>query len=318
VEDDGCALGFDSGTDTVNEYDYSGPDGLASTAETAVQACACSTIYFGRLGPPPANANRAPGALLASLRWPVEKTPTHGLPGTGRHKGSISGGKMSRASERPEWRSRMIANRVVAAAVVAIGMGAGWRSASGQNVFQQEQDRIQNSALHQAAVAAGGILKLAKKPNPANLYPDLASLMKASDEVLVVHMVSNAGTLAPSGSGAITVHQALVIQSIKLGIPNQTIWISVPVGTVIFDHNTRATASYQGFMPPSDGDRHVVFVRHPRGQEQNGVQGAFLLNDQDQVEPAFREDALWRTYWHVSTENFLNTLTALAAAQGPH
>jgi hypothetical protein len=206
-------------------------------------------------------------------------------------------------------------------------MGAGWRSASGQNVFQQEQERIQNSPLHQAAVGAGGILKLAKKPNPANLYPDLASLMKASDEVLIVHMVSNAGTLAPSGSDAITVHQALIIQSIKLGIPNQTIWISVPVGTVIFDHNTRATASYQGFMPPSDGDRHVVFVRHPRGQEQtvlpglrltgDGVQGAFLLTDQDQVEPAFREDGLWRTYWHVSTESFLNTLTALAAAQGP-
>jgi hypothetical protein len=208
----------------------------------------------------------------------------------------------------------MIAKNVVAAAIFAIGIGAGWRSASGQNVFQQEQDRIQNSALHQAAVAAGGILKLAKKPNPANLYPDLASLMKASDEVLIVHIVSNAGTLAPSGSDAITVHQALIIQSIKLGIPNQTIWISVPVGTVIFDHSTRATASYQGFMPPADGDRHVVFLRHPRGQEQ----GAFLLNDQDQVEPAFREDALWRTYWHVSTESFLNTLAALAAAQGPH
>ena len=73
MEDDGCALGFDSGTDTVNEYDYSGPDGLASTAETVVKACACSTIYFGRLGPPPANASRAPGVLLASLRRPQER-----------------------------------------------------------------------------------------------------------------------------------------------------------------------------------------------------------------------------------------------------
>jgi hypothetical protein len=73
VEDDGCALGFDSCTNTVNEYDYSCPDGLASTAETVVQACACSTIYFGRLGPPPANASRTPGMLIASSRWPIER-----------------------------------------------------------------------------------------------------------------------------------------------------------------------------------------------------------------------------------------------------
>jgi hypothetical protein len=212
--------------------------------------------------------------------------------------------------------------RAAVAALLGTGFAGGVSRA--QDARQLEQQRRLASPLYQQASAAGGQMKATNIVAPGDQYADLPSLMRASDEVLLVNVASGFGELSPSGNSVFTLYTLQVMQAWK-GPASKTVYLSVPDGWLAFDANTRAHASWRNFRPLQKGARYVVFLRYARGAEKQetpgrrltggGIQGAFELTDQDQVEPMFREDGVWRPLWHLPATAFMKQLDALAASQ---
>ena len=190
--------------------------------------------------------------------------------------------------------------------------------------LSKERNRRLTSALYQEAKAAGGKLYKVIQANPANLYGDLPALTRASDEILLVHIVRSGGQLSPSGTHPIRTYHAQVIQCLKGNVANNIVWFSTLAGMVQFDSTTAAAASIGNFMAPADGGRYLLFLRYSRGQEDqltparrlagDGVQGAFELND-EVIEPSYRGDALVRPYWHMAVPTFLGQVQGLVKSQ---
>ncbi len=193
-----------------------------------------------------------------------------------------------------------------------------------QKKMQERQDRLQASPLHQRARAAGGNLQTTRKALPANLYGDLASLMKASDEVLFVQIIRNGCTLSPSGEDPITMYTAFILRKWK-GHSLDTITFSVPTGSVAFDRNTFASTAAPGFKTLLNGGRYVLFLRFARGEETkltpalrltgDALQGAFEVEN-GRVQPVFFPDLLYKKYRNAAVLGFLDEIKSLAVAQG--
>jgi hypothetical protein len=191
----------------------------------------------------------------------------------------------------------------MALTATASAIGEPWQAASGTGAqrltFPEYRKKLEESPLHRRAIAAGGNLHEVREVAPEKLYPDLASLAKASDGVFLVHIIRNSCTVSPSGNDVITLYKALVLHDWKgmhlgRGIPHSygtTLDFSVPGGLVGFDDKTRASLSIRGFKPLQDGGRYVVFLRFARGEERQvtpalrlageSVQGAFGLENEE-------------------------------------
>jgi hypothetical protein len=158
--------------------------------------------------------------------------------------------------------------------------------------------------------------------NSAKLLKDLASLVAESDDIVIVHINRATAKPSPSRDGPITVYEATEIRGIKGGLPR--IRFIVPVGTALSDNLAPVSVAYEGFTPLAEGKRYVVFLQMSRTTEPDrvmhfrltgdAIQGAFELND-ELIEPAFRADALWRLYWHMSVLEFLDKVEALVISQ---
>ncbi len=175
--------------------------------------------------------------------------------------------------------------------------------------------------------------------NPAKLYPDLASLYKASEAVLLVHVNRNGCKLSPSGNDVITEYNATVILDFYGGPAwgengGATARFTIPSGMVAFDQDARAAVSVRNFSPLMNGKRYLVFLRSAAGDDGrfdpgfrltgDGVQGAFEVTDEI-VAPNFHGDALWQKYRGASVatlvgdvRSFTHAAIADAAAGRPH
>ncbi len=150
--------------------------------------------------------------------------------------------------------------------------------------------RIQASPLHQRVKAAGGKYAGVRLIPSASLHPDLAALMKVSEDVVLIHVVRNSCQLSTSGEDIVTMYDAQVIKTYKgSSSPGTTIWFSIPVGGFHFGEAGRATVSSPGFNMLENGGRYLVFLRFARGNEEkvtaarrlsggDGLQGAFELD----------------------------------------
>lgn len=182
---------------------------------------------------------------------------------------------------------------------------------------------IQESALHQQTIAAGGTLHRIRRTEPAKLAGDLQSLVKQSDEIVLVQIARNSCQVSPSGEEPITMYQAGVIRRWK-GFGSDSIVFSVPFGMVVFDRDTRADASIPGFQPPRNGHRYVLFLRFSYGDERqlapalrlvgDSVQGAFEVSDET-INPAFHLDSLDQKYMGVPVPQFLKEVQSAVDAQ---
>jgi hypothetical protein len=85
--------------------------------------------------------------------------------------------------------------------------------------------------------------------------------MKASDEVVLVHILQNRCHVSPDGATAITSYRALVLRQWKGHGSESTIWFSVPSGAIRFADGAVASTTGQEFRPLANGMRYVVFLR---------------------------------------------------------
>lgn len=198
--------------------------------------------------------------------------------------------------------------------------GSALAQESPDSMIREYRDRLQASALKQAALDAGGDLKKTRVVSAAKLLPSLKALFDASDRVVIAQIVRSDCQLAPSGVDAITMYGALVLRNMKGSRLGQVLDFSVPVGMVAFDRTTRASVSVPGFRPMRNGGRYVLFLRWSEQEEKQttpalrlageGVQGAFELDDET-VMPAFTGDVLHHKYHSVSASAFLAELQSL-------
>jgi hypothetical protein len=154
------------------------------------------------------------------------------------------------------------------------------------------------------------------------IFTDMGAMMAKSDEVLVVHILSNSGQLAPSGQAPITVYKAQVLQTLK-GRTNDTISFSVPFGMVAFDSKTRAYTRIPQFHPFRNGGRYMVCLRFSQGAERqttpgyrltgSGVQGGFRLKE-EKVYPLYSADQLTVEYKGMAVPQFLSGVKSLLTA----
>ena len=219
----------------------------------------------------------------------------------------------------------LVKTRTWIMAGVSIGFMAGVAPASGQDALAQMEQRIENSAVHQRAKAAsGGLLKERHHANAAVLYADLAALMKASDAVLLVHIVRNMCGVSPSGQDVITWYHASVLHHWKDNRIGSDVHFTVPGGMIGFADGTRVLSTMDDYHPLLNGHRYVVFLRVSQGQERqvtpgyrltgDAVQGAFEL-DNESVHPMYRTDTLRGKYDNVSVPALLNEILAVANVQ---
>jgi hypothetical protein len=180
--------------------------------------------------------------------------------------------------------------------------------------------------LHAKAKAAGGYLKKVRRATPGQFYADLASLIKASDDVLLVQIRDNHCDLSPSGDDPITQYSADIIRRWK-GFEREQVTFSVPMGLIIFDEQrkTRASTSIEGFQPFLNGHRYLVFLRFSNAGERqltparrltgDAIQGGFELVN-ELVHPMYRLDPIFKKYENASVPAFLGEITTVAASQG--
>jgi hypothetical protein len=169
---------------------------------------------------------------------------------------------------------------------------------------------------------AGGHLEEVRDAEPMELHANLVSLMKQSDEVLLVHIVRNSCQISPSGEQPITIYQAVVLRKWKGPVVQDVVYFAVPMGHLQFDKQTSAISSVHGFHPLVNGKRYVLFLRFARDQERqltparrltgSAVQGAFRLED-EKVMPAYELDKVARKYSRMSVAQFLEEVQTLAA-----
>lgn len=182
----------------------------------------------------------------------------------------------------------------------------------------------QESPLHQRAIDSGGTLHQICAVTPANLLNDLASMMRDSDDVVLVSIFRNSCQVSPSGEDPVTFYDAVVLDQWK-GTTGDLATLSVPMGMVAFDRDTRAATSIPGFRPLQNGGRYVLFLRFARGDEKqltpalrlvgDGVQGAFELSD-EKVYPAYRLDSVAPKYEGFFLSQFLDEVQSLTTANG--
>jgi hypothetical protein len=185
-----------------------------------------------------------------------------------------------------------------------------------------------NSPLYQRARSAGGSLAEVHEANPARLYADLASLYKASDAVLLVHIDRSGSELSTSGSDVLTEYTATVVIDFYGGPAwgangGATVRFFIPTGMIAFDQNTRAAVSVHNFLPLADGKRYLVFLRSATGDAGrldpgfrltgDGVQGAFEVTD-EKVAPNFHGDALWQKYKGASVATLVGDVRPFTSA----
>jgi len=194
-----------------------------------------------------------------------------------------------------------------------------------QTETRDEHERMRASELYMRAQAAGGNVSTLRKVDPAKLYPSLSQLVKASEQVLLVHINRNWGQLSPSGTDPTTMYEATLIQSLKGPPPDRTVLFSVPAGTVAFGPHSHATVNVQGFLPAQNGKRYLLCLRFAQGAEKqitpglrltggDGVQGAFVLED-EQARANFGDDPIAPQYYHRPVSAFLNEVQGLAGGR---
>jgi hypothetical protein len=194
-----------------------------------------------------------------------------------------------------------------------------------ENGLQKERERFLASPLYQRILEARGNLQTVRKANPANLYANLASLVKSSEYIFVAHINWGSSTLSPSGSDVLTMYEATVIQQLKGRVmPGRNFQFSVPVGVLGLDAHTTAAVSVQDFLPPERGKRYLLCIRYAHGDERqltpgmrltgDAVQGIFELDD-EQVVAGFREDPFWQGYHHAPVSALIKEVRDLV---GPY
>lgn len=220
----------------------------------------------------------------------------------------------------------MIKTRIVLMAMLP-GLST-YAQVSQNDLRNQEWARKQSSPLHQQTIAAGGKLSKSRIPDSSKLYSSIETLMQASEQVLVAHVLRNSCQLSPDGTSPITVYEAAVIQAIKGPAPQKPIFFATPTGAVAFEQGARAFFTCKNFTPLVNGGRYVLFLRGAHGPETgltpglrlagDAVQGAFLLKDDNTLEPCFGGDTISRKLWNNPIDGFLRELQSIAAAQKKH
>ncbi len=148
--------------------------------------------------------------------------------------------------------------------------------------------------------------------------------MKASDEVLLVHITDNVCQLSPSGEDPITMYKGIVLRKWK-GHTFDSVTFSIPMGLVSFADNSRAFTSIPSFRALQNGGRYVVFLRFSQGEERrlmpalkltgDAIQGAFALEN-ERVSPVFWADSLSKIYRNAAVPKFVDEVKSLAQTQG--
>ncbi|MGB8132507.1 MAG: hypothetical protein WCG81_22155, partial [Candidatus Angelobacter sp.] len=184
------------------------------------------------------------------------------------------------------------------------------------------QQRLKNSALYQQTINAGGQLNQTMTVDATKLFTDMAPMMAKSDEVLLLHILSNSSQLSPSGQAPITVYKAEILQTLK-GRTYGTVTFSVPFGMVAFDSKTHAYTRIPNFHPFRNGGRYMVCLHFSQGTERQltpgyrltgyGVQGGFRLKA-EKVYPLYSGDQLTPEYKGMAVPQFLTSVRALLPA----
>jgi hypothetical protein len=185
------------------------------------------------------------------------------------------------------------------------------------------EQRLKSSALYQQTVNAGGQLNQTMTVDTTQLYTDMGAMMAKSDEVLLVHILSNSSQLSPSGQAPITVYRAQILQRLK-GRSNGTVTFSVPFGMVAFDSKTHAYTRIPKFHPFRNGGRYMVCLHFSQGSERqltpgyrltgSGVQGGFRLKEEI-VYPLYSGDQLTTEYKGMAVPQFLTSVRSLLPPQ---
>jgi hypothetical protein len=185
------------------------------------------------------------------------------------------------------------------------------------------QRKMQESSLRQRAVEAGGRLYEVRDATPQKLFGTVASLMEASDEVLLVHVDRNASQLSPQGDHPITFYVGTVLRKWK-GSSSGAVTFAVPAGTIVFDPSTRAAASIRGFRTIENGLRYLVFLKFSNTEERgltpalrltgDAVQGAYALEG-EKISPVYHLDPIGQKYRGSSARTLLDQLDLLSDSQ---
>lgn len=207
------------------------------------------------------------------------------------------------------------------AAMILMG---GFRPSLAQeyNPAAANRQKQMTSALHGRVMEAGGHLTEVRTPNPANLYVDLKSLAKDSDEIVLVHIIGNwVSELSQSGEELVTRFDADVIRRWKGEANRKSVTFYVPLGNKTFPDSTSAEVINSGFQRPLDGERYVVFLRREKEDERqpattnrltgDGIQGAFHVTEET-ILPAYSNDELSKRFVKMRAQQFLKEVSDVA------
>lgn len=173
--------------------------------------------------------------------------------------------------------------------------------------------------LHEQAKRAGGKASVVFEPEPQSFSPDLGSLTRRSDVVVVGRPLSNRGTLSPDGRSVTQDYRVRVQGVVKGGLaPGTTIVVSLPGGGYKFPDGSFVSARAKDYRQAENGKLYVFFLDAEGGGYRlaGGTQGLFRLAEDGKVEPAStsRHDGL-AAYKGAGAAAFLKELRAAAAAR---
>lgn len=197
------------------------------------------------------------------------------------------------------------------AAVVALALlSAGGATGSAQR---------SGPTLHEQAKRAGGRTSVVFEPEPQSFSPDLGSLTRRSDVVVVGRPLSNRGALDPDGRSVTQDYRVRVQGVIKGGLaPGTVIAVSLPGGGYKFPDGSFVSVRAKDYRQAENGKLYVFFLDAQGGGYRlaGGTQGLFHFSPDDgKVEPAStsRLDPLAR-YKGAEAAAFLRELRAAARA----
>jgi hypothetical protein len=183
-----------------------------------------------------------------------------------------------------------------------------------------ERERLKNSPLAATAREAGGLQLLSHQIDSTKLKGSLAAMFDASDVVVLAHIESAVGSLAPAGTEPIMSYKAVVIKGWK-GHQQNEVTFSQPGGMVSLEPGVKAISRIPGVGLLRPGSRCVLFLRFARGKEREiapaltltgeGVQGAFTL-DGGVVKPIMMRDTVGATYRLTPESQLLGDIDATA------
>lgn len=135
-------------------------------------------------------------------------------------------------------------------------------SAKRQGPTRQETAMaLREGGLHAAAKAAGGFYNLVMPGSPDIVVPDLTTLARVSDDVVIGEILSNESHLGPEGRYITTDYKVRVDEVLMGSLRNRDeIVLSVLGGRVEFGDGTAAQVSTTQFDKPTDGEKLALFL----------------------------------------------------------